>query len=138
VASRAHAIALRIDTGRITPKTKGLDHANRTRHFPGIVVLLCAACAAVPPGGGSTGARSPQAVADELLAADRNWRQAPRPISDASAMFRRRRNVGSRREDVGEPTEAIRHCTMRQRAIARRWAPVRVGVGGTQGYTWAT
>jgi hypothetical protein len=105
--------------------------------------LLCAACVS-PPGTAPSGAESPQAVVDELLAADRAFSAASAGtdlISGLSAMFA---------ADVAMPVPGARFSASAHEALAvlrtnpdnatsrAEWVPVRGGISadGRHGYTW--
>jgi hypothetical protein len=107
------------------------------------VALLCGACAS-PPGTAPSGAGSPQAVVDELLAVDRAYSAASAGtdlVSGLSAMFS---------ADVAVPVPGARFSTSAQEAVATlranpdnatsraEWVPVRGGISadGRHGYTW--
>ena len=120
-------------------------HWVRPRRAAGVAMaMLCAACVAPPPGSPPSGAGSPQATVDELLAADRAFSAASAAtdvVSGLSAMFA---------ADVAMPVPGARFSTGVQEAVAAlranpdnaksraEWVPVRGGISadGRHGYSW--
>jgi hypothetical protein len=109
-----------------------------------IAALLCAACASPGPGPAPSRAHSPQAVVDEILAADRAYAAASATmdvVSGLSAMFA---------ADVAMQIPGARFSASADEAVAAlranpdnatsriEWVPVRGGTSadGHHGYTW--
>ena len=107
-------------------------------------VLLCAACASAPSEHFPNSAMTPQAVVDELLAADRRYSAASAQtdlVAGLSAMFA---------PDVAVPVPGNGFAVGTAEVVAAlranpenatsraEWVPVRGGVSadGLQGYTW--
>jgi hypothetical protein len=107
------------------------------------LALLCAACAS-PPTGPASGGATPQAVVEELLAADRGFSAAAARtdlVAGLAAMFAPDVAMaipGSRfSTSAAEAVDALRAVPDNAKSRAE-WVPVRGGISadGQQGYTW--